>query len=285
MRVLVRCPKCHRQYDATGYAPGARFHCHCGTVVSVPAERHGMESRVVRCSACGAALEGGGGTCPHCGEDLSLYDKDLHTVCPGCCARISDRSKYCNRCGVEIRSQERVGKETAKPCPVCGEGRPLHDRGLKDQGGTLLECPGCAGLWLCHKAFEELKKEAEVGTHPIGTRPVASASAANRGTKGPYYRKCPDCSSMMHRENFGGMSGVVIDVCSDHGLWFDDAELPEVLDWVRRGGLQRSKEVEKERDSAPRSMARTPEFPTVRVGPPNPAAAIVAKLLAVFFTR
>jgi Zn-finger nucleic acid-binding protein len=54
------------------------------------------------------------------------------------------------------------------------------------------------------------------------------------------YRACPTCSQLMNRKNFGGSSGIVVDVCSLHGTFFDAGELPRVLDFVRRGGLAKA---------------------------------------------
>jgi hypothetical protein len=44
----------------------------------------------------------------------------------------------------------------------------------------------------------------------------------------------------MHRKNFGGRSGVIVDVCGAHGIWFDLEELPRVLAFVEAGGLERA---------------------------------------------
>jgi len=51
------------------------------------------------------------------------------------------------------------------------------------------------------------------------------------------YRPCPCCAQLMNRKNFGGTSGIVVDVCAVHGTFFDAGELPRVLEFVRRGGL------------------------------------------------
>src|SRR5690606_540993 len=45
----------------------------------------------------------------------------------------------------------------------------------------------------------------------------------------------------MHRRNYGlragrGGSGILIESCKTHGVWFDSAELSGVLNWIRRGG-------------------------------------------------
>jgi Zn-finger nucleic acid-binding protein len=45
----------------------------------------------------------------------------------------------------------------------------------------------------------------------------------------------------MNRTNFGTHSGVIVDVCMRHGIWFDAGELPKVLEFVESGGLQRAR--------------------------------------------
>jgi hypothetical protein len=42
----------------------------------------------------------------------------------------------------------------------------------------------------------------------------------------------------MSRKNFGAHSGIVVDVCRDHGTWFDGGELAAALEYVRAGGLE-----------------------------------------------
>ncbi len=42
----------------------------------------------------------------------------------------------------------------------------------------------------------------------------------------------------MTRTNFGGQSGIVVDVCREHGTWFDRGELDSALEFVRAGGLE-----------------------------------------------
>lgn len=45
---------------------------------------------------------------------------------------------------------------------------------------------------------------------------------------------CPECKKPMARRVYAGDSGVVIDRCSDHGMWFDDGELAQAVDHVQR---------------------------------------------------
>ena len=65
-------------------------------------------------------------------------------------------------------------------------------------------------------------------------RPRTSARLAAAPVR---YVACPVCRALMNRRNFGGVSGVIVDVCAKHGTWFDRGELPRVLAFVESGGL------------------------------------------------
>jgi Zn-finger nucleic acid-binding protein len=61
-----------------------------------------------------------------------------------------------------------------------------------------------------------------------------------------HYLQCPVCKKLMNRQAFGRVSGVVVDVCRSHGVWFDAGELTQVIQFVGRGGLERAREREAE---------------------------------------
>jgi hypothetical protein len=46
------------------------------------------------------------------------------------------------------------------------------------------------------------------------------------------------------------MSGVIIDVCKNHGVWFERDELRGVLQFVGNGGLDRMRATEAERKAS-----------------------------------
>jgi Zn-finger nucleic acid-binding protein len=50
------------------------------------------------------------------------------------------------------------------------------------------------------------------------------------------YIKCPVCSQLMNRVNFGVRSGVIIDRCKAHGVWLDGGELRHLFEWMKMGG-------------------------------------------------
>ena len=237
MHVLVACPHCARQFDTAGRPAGSRFRCLCGNALSVP-ETGGHDAAVVRCSACGAPRQEGSKACGFCGADFTLHERDLHTICPACMARVSDRARYCHHCATPLLPQP-LGPPTSHPCPACGGDALLTGRELGGQAVPILECQRCAGLWLGRNAFSVVVDRARRDARGQDDR-VAPAPAAIKPQEGALYRPCPECGKLMHRFNYGRRSGVIVDSCMAHGLWFDSSELDELLLWVRRAGEEAS---------------------------------------------
>jgi Zn-finger nucleic acid-binding protein len=241
---LIRCDKCERTYDATAKAEGTRFHCHCGAELEV-VEARGHDASVVRCSACGSTRpDTTRPDCGYCGASFTLADRDLGAVCPKCLARVSTKAKFCHHCGAGMTAEHVAGEATEQKCPVCGDEAVLIDRTV---GGTnMLECERCMGLWLGHKTFTSLRREAKVSADTFEGLDMALKPTGERISKreqtGPLYRSCPVCNKHMNRKNFGDRSGVIVDLCKEHGIWFDAQELADALRWVREGGLNEEHE-------------------------------------------
>ena len=66
----------------------------------------------------------------------------------------------------------------------------------------------------------------------LPTSSVAPEESRHRS----FYRPCVVCGQLMNRINYGHSSGVIVDVCRDHGIWFDADELARILTWLRAGG-------------------------------------------------
>jgi Zn-finger nucleic acid-binding protein len=66
------------------------------------------------------------------------------------------------------------------------------------------------------------------------------------------YIPCPLCHTSMNRVNFGKVSGVIVDVCRNHGTWFDGGELTRVVAFAASGGLAktRAREQQEEQERA-----------------------------------
>jgi Zn-finger nucleic acid-binding protein/ribosomal protein L40E len=251
-KLLLACSGCKRQYDATGYAPRSRFHCACGETIEVPQVRS-HDAAVVRCSSCSAPRGAGATSCRHCGADYTLHEQDLETICPSCMTRVSNRARYCHHCATPIAPQGKVGEPTDQRCPACRVRHKLNSRSLGESSVSLLECPHCAGIWLGQEAFRLVADRSRDDTLPEELIAESAAAlrpmTANEAAGVMRYRRCPVCNKHMNRRNYGKRSGVIIDSCKNHGIWFDAAELGAILRWIRKGGEDRSarKDLEDER--------------------------------------
>lgn len=255
LRLLVACADCKAQHDATGLAAGSRLHCACGAEMVVP-KTQAHDAAVVRCRSCGGPRLGDVAACTFCGADFVLHEQDLHTVCAGCMARISDRARFCHGCGTAVAPVGGMAEASSKACPACGGARLLVSRSLGDAGVTVLECPSCAGLWLGVEAFRLLESGARSGATSWRPGKAAPSTAAEAAAQAVAYRRCCECGTLMNRQNYGRKSGVVIDTCAEHGLWFDRDELARILAWVRDGGLTRAESLAREEAATVQRGAR-----------------------------
>jgi Zn-finger nucleic acid-binding protein len=112
---------------------------------------------------------------------------------------------------------------------------------------SLQECPGCDGLWLDRDAFERLCAERASQAAVLAHREHGTPARPARPPGPIRYRRCPRCGKFMNRVNFARHSGVVLDVCRDHGLFFDRGELHDLVAFIQGGGLDRARAREQER--------------------------------------
>ena len=109
----------------------------------------------------------------------------------------------------------------------------------------MQDCRACGGLWLDRAVFEQLGASRERQGAVLGALPTPVAPPV-LGLDAVQYRRCPQCHQFMNRMNYAKRSGVVLDICKAHGLWFDQDELRRVLAFIASGGLDRARERELE---------------------------------------
>ncbi|MBK7641917.1 MAG: zf-TFIIB domain-containing protein [Planctomycetes bacterium] len=266
-RNLIACPRCARQYDVGDLRFGECVRCLCGEMLRwVQRAAHDPERR--RCPHCGAPCPAQAHACSYCKAEIQLDDRGLAEVCPGCYARLLRGAHFCMECGLSIQPQALHALPVDLACPRCRAGLRRRTLGRTD----VIECSSCAGLWLSHDTVKRLVENAEhadVDGLDLPQQPVVlDADARPEG-----YVPCVACGQLMQRRNFAGSSGVIVDMCGPHGVWFDHRELERVLEFVRAGGLRRSRERELDRqeerlrrlrESAPPAGGLPGEF----LGPP-----------------
>ena len=107
----------------------------------------------------------------------------------------------------------------------------------------MLECPDCLGLWLDASTFEKICADREQHAAVLGVATLSHRpSVPNEKVT---YIRCPECKQLMNRANFARCSGVIIDVCKQHGIWFDRDELSRIIEFIKEGGLDAARSKEK----------------------------------------
>lgn len=198
------------------------------------------EADALQCPACGAAVEAKARRCGFCHTELATVR----------CWRCFDLSvagcAHCGRCGAALGLEGDCGP-TEHRCPGCGQDH-LHLIQVGDH--RIEECPACTGVFVTHETLTRLTetREREGGESVIGSKRIELKLEEVR------YRNCPKCNKTMMRRNFGRRSGVIVDVCKEHGVWFDPNELTAVLEFVATGGLNETRR--READDARADLAR-----------------------------
>jgi Zn-finger nucleic acid-binding protein len=195
-------------------------------------------------------------SCDFCASPL------LTLRCAHCFAMNASDSLHCGGCGWEL-GLEPLRVKSDFSCPACQE--PVV--GFGGGAGRLSECTTCAGQFVEHALLRELLERREVLRGVASNLPRANPLAAP-----VRYLPCPACRSVMNRKNFGDSSGIVVDVCTRHGVWFEAGELPRVLAFVQAGGLERARlrrESEEKRVERERRIAEALSRPLPAQKEPN----------------
>lgn len=240
--MILACPSCDSRYDVTGYEVGQRFRCRCGTVTAL--EKPSEQAGLLACPWCGAGVAPNARQCAHCSHELLLKS------CPRCLSRVFHGHKHCPECGSTLDRAAAGELRADAPCPRCEQA--LHARLVGDL--VIDECTACGGVFLDRTAVERVisdrrQARADALLGVLG-KPEVKPQA------GRLYVKCPTCAKLMNRRQFALGAGIVVDVCRDHGTFFDAGELPRIIEFVMQGGLEQAEkaEIERLRATARREM-------------------------------
>ena len=205
--------------------------CRCGRRFSIPKVEAAAQTRA--CHSCGAAVSSTAASCPYCASPVAQQR------CPRCFEIVAAGGRYCQSCGTNVAAaavEMTAGEPRDAACPRCASSKL---EALLIDGVALDRCLGCGGLWLDHRVFAHLQRN-EASNAPMMARisqlPQPGATARRR-----HYIPCPECKSLMVQRNFAGCSGVIIDECRAHGVWFDAGELASIMQFIRDGGLDKAR--------------------------------------------
>lgn len=216
-----------------------------------------MPARTYACAACGAHVDEQARRCRFCAAPVATVR------CGGCFHMNVPEAGFCSGCGRPL-GLEPVGQAGALPCPVCKQLLEAYP----DASGSLYDCTLCGGQFVEHLRFHEMLHHHEHSPLPDG-----AVRAVGRAEPRTGYIPCPECAALMNRKNFGGISGVIVDVCKKHGTWFDLGELPRVLAFVAAGGLERARARAAEEETRLRREAHVAAMIHAPTGLPDPTEA------------
>ena len=210
-----------------------------------------MKIESLNCPNCGAGVSSDKTACEFCRSRLKTM------ACAACLGLMFVGGKFCGHCG-EKAIAAKISEEKIGDCPRC----KINLKLLQIGATNLRECEKCDGLWIGVETFEEVcanhEKQAEV------LRVVKENQVHNIPAKIQYV-PCPDCKNLMNRNNFARISGVIVDICKQHGVWCDAEELPRIIEFIRKGGLDFARQKEIEKLEAQRKMLVEQERKTERV--------------------
>jgi len=163
--------------------------------------------------------------------------------CSSCSAPLPAHTTICEYChsrnDVDLRGihEFTVSKPNSQRiCPTCDI--PLQTINLSGDGKYYIErCDRCMGLFFDPGELEALLDKSVTNVFRIDHKNINKLvkDRANQKRKVQYV-KCPVCTNIMNRANFGKRSGVIIDRCKDHGIWLDGGELKQIMEWRKAGG-------------------------------------------------
>lgn len=154
-------------------------------------------------------------------------------VCPECGGPLppeaAHRAVKCERCGVASVPAPKPGAAVeagVAPCPRCS-GRLFE--GFAGEV-RLLGCGACGGVFLDNEASTRITRARDEAVAALARR-AKERAPATIDTR-PDDLPCPVCSAAMRRVQSRGL--VDLDICGEHGTWFDRGELNRVMDAYAR---------------------------------------------------
>ena len=192
-----------------------------------------MKVEALNCPNCGAAVSSDAAQCQFCRSRLKTVG------CPSCFGLMFLGAKFCPHCGKRAVQAEITTDADSGDCPRCR----VHLNSLQIAETRLSECEKCQGLWADVETFENICASSENQAAVLSF--VGNKAGADPQPAKINYVPCPSCKQLMNRSNFARSSGVIIDICKQHGVWFDAEELPKIIEFIRKGGMERARQKEK----------------------------------------
>jgi len=102
---------------------------------------------------------------------------------------------------------------------------------------NLRECPRCEGIWADTPSLQQICADREKQAACLVLLHCCHGSDWQH-RKEHSLRAVSEVQQIDDRVNFANCSHVVVDVCKQHGTWFDRDELRRIVEFIRAGGLE-----------------------------------------------
>jgi Zn-finger nucleic acid-binding protein len=166
--------------------------------------------------------------------------------------------KFCPHCGARADRQDSEAEATPEPCPRCKATMDAVVIG----GSHVRECSRCEGIWTDTETLRQICADREQQASVLGMATHIPSNTVRELDKAIHYLPCPVCGELMNRVNFANFSGIIVQVCRQHGTWFDRDELRLVVEFIRDGGMDKARAREIANLDEDRRMAQAREFGT-----------------------
>jgi Zn-finger nucleic acid-binding protein len=191
-----------------------------------------MKIEALNCPNCGAGALSDSTVCNFCHSRLKTM------ACQSCFGLMFIGSQHCSHCGEKTVRAEAIPEKKSGDCPRC----KIKLNSLQIEDISLLECQKCGGFWSDADTFENICAEKESQANVLF---FVRNKQFPKNIIPINYVPCPDCKQLMNRNNFARSSGVILDICKQHGVWFDAEELPKIIEFISQGGVDRARQKEK----------------------------------------
>ncbi|HEY1960725.1 MAG TPA: zf-TFIIB domain-containing protein [Polyangiaceae bacterium] len=168
-------------------------------------------------------------SCQYCGAPIERSTETSVTC--SFCGRVNDPLPARVEVPVPVQVVQNVvqviGPAAAEArevrCPQCR--KRLFTASVKD--AELNACAGCGGIWVRNASARRVLSNPEPIFAEMATR--AGDNAQNRATHAED-RVCPECPAVLDKVR---SHGIELDVCEEHGTWFDAFELSTLVRILR----------------------------------------------------
>lgn len=160
--------------------------------------------------------------------------------CSQCSRPIPVNRNSCVYCGGQ--PVKVAAADQPMPCPRCSSlMRPVLEHDVK-----LDRCGQCGGTWYDRGELEAIRQASGKLDDELAAAGKEEREEAARDGGEPMqalaegkalYLPCPRCQGAMTRQNYMRASGVMMDVCGNHGLFLDAGELERIQRFHATGGV------------------------------------------------